>query len=336
MPQIFSIFLFLRAQRYQIPIHLVTSSQYFRQIRYFLSVEMEGIWFGIMHSLNLILPRPDEDEKKDLTPPTVKPPKAIQPPSPLKPRPSRIEVGSEPGPGLESSSQQQPTKEKPRNFLKMLFQSNDSADDHFVKQTEEEEEVEDISDPDLNISIKERNLQYPLLLVKDYGRPLYQHLSRGSWELLVTSRCQMEEMVKILELEVSIVSHLPSVSDEMTEEKGKESGVQSGKKSQQSPSRWTLDPSIPIHGQSLNTTPPKLQNRPPQHQKLFDPSGDKLSGTPQSTSPRLKPSSSVTLPPRHGPQNQQQEIKTIQQRLDSHVNLPYHPSDENRFRRKHK
>jgi hypothetical protein len=311
---------------------------------------MEGVWFGIMHSLNLILPRPDEDEKKIPTPPTVKPPKEIKPPSPTRRRAPGTVAGSEAESGLGTGSpnqQQQQTKEKPRNFLKKLFQSDDSDDDHVAREDEddeEEEEVEDVADPDLNISIKERNLHYPLLLLKDYGKPLYQHLSRGSWELLLASRCQMEEMVKILELEVSIVSHLPILSQEtLAEGDGKEVGFkqqQGKKKSPQSMTRWTLDSSIPMNGQQKQTTNTPAPKRSPQERQSINSRGDELSDLPtihQSTSPRLKPSPPVLLPPSRRVEHQrqrQEEIKTIQQRLDSHVNLPYHASDENRFRRK--
>jgi hypothetical protein len=352
------------------------------KIRRFLSVEMEGIWFGIMHSLNLILPRPDEDEKKTtlISSSLAQPTKPISPPvSPTRSRPAAATGrgrargegaggggGSEGGDGGVGS----PEKEK-SNFLKKLFRSNDSEDDKESNgngednDEEEEEELEDINDPDLNISIKERNLLYPPLLLREYGKPLYQHLSRGSWELLLASRCHMEQMVKMLELEVSVVSHLPIIDQgdredevlqlsQLQQGQGQGQGRKKNPRSTSPPSGpWRLDSSIPINGQlplqqNVSHTPSTPQTR--VNSKAVRTSGasvgDELSDLPtihQSTSPRLKSSSSPPrLRPQQQPQQQPQEKRdsrpipvtfSIQQRLDSHVTLPYHVNDDNRFRR---
>jgi hypothetical protein len=240
---------------------------------------MEGVWFGIIHSLNLIIPRPDDDTHKQAlqkkSPPSV--------PIPVPP----------PGSSRDSESK--------LNYFKQFFQSDG------------EEEEEEFPDPDLNILIRERNLLYPLLQLKDYGRPSYQHLSRGSWELILSSRCFLEEIIKTLALEVSIVSHLP------TPDEREDLLLTTNTNTTSPPRQWGLDPSIPISPSPvpLSVHPVSTINRRPLP-KL--PESDSLPFIKQSNSPVMRP------PP-------SQEMRTIQQRLDARTNIPYRSSDENRIRK---
>lgn len=230
---------------------------------------MEGAWFSIMHSLNLIIPRPDEDQMEMKS--------KLSSPSPNS---------SQPNPNPSSS------------FLKNLFQSEDSdveeGEDHAIK------------DPDLNISIKERNQLYPPLLLKDYGKPVYKHLSRSSWELLLNSRYFLEEIVRHLGLEVSIVTHLP-IADE--DDSIEDLDIKP-KTTTHTP--WTLDSSIP------RSHPPPTQTtaKPQIHSKTKD------------SLPPMNPPAPL---PTHSPNIKNR--KTIQQRLQSATNIPYHSNNENRFRK---
>lgn len=144
---------------------------------------MDNYWFEIMHSLNILIPRPDESAShshKTATTPSSK----VTTKDPLK-------------------SVLPPTG------------SNLVEDDSSL------------------LSKSEKNRTYPSLLLSEYGKPRYKHLNQTSWELLVLSRCLMEDLVKELEIDVSIVpDHTAAtvdmdVLDSLTLDEP-----------------WTLDPSI--------------------------------------------------------------------------------------------
>jgi hypothetical protein len=247
---------------------------------------MEGVWFGIMHSLNLIIPRPDDETHKD---------SVTKPTNPGGP-PSSAHNNVSPPP---ASSPRASSSESKFNKFKQFFQ----------RESELSEEESPASDLNTSILIKERNLLYPLLQLKDYGRPAYQHLSRGSWELILTSRCFLEEIVKALALEVSIVSYLP------TPDESEDLLLTTHTQTTSSPPRpWGLDPLIPISSSTKPTSSPPL---PTKRRPLPD------SVPPLSTtdSPKMKPP-----PPSH-------EMRTIQQRLDARTSLPYRSTDDHRIRK---
>jgi hypothetical protein len=228
-----------------------------------------------MHSLNLIIPRPDEDKIKFL---------ATEPPT-------------QPAPDEDNGSTR-------LQFLKSLFQKEISM-------------IQEIPDPILSASVREKNLTYPSLLIKEYGSPLYSHLSRGSWELLLLSRCYLEEIVKLLGLEVGIVSNLtPLHLDD-------EDDIETVPKQQPS---WKLDSSIPIsNSKTIPRTPIKRGDQINRYNELYE------------DVPTLHlPPNSKTKEQNSEPKAPQRELPTttIQQRIDNPTSLPYRTNNENRLRRK--
>ena len=133
------------------------------KVRVFLTAEMESYWFGIMHSFNLLFPRPDEDKIL--------------------------------GEQKKSDDTQAGSKER-QSFVSKYFSACRPRAATDITVTEEQVQ---------ELTISEKNKKYPLLFLTDYGRPTYDHLSVYSWELLLLARRAMEDTVKMLELNVSLV-----------------------------------------------------------------------------------------------------------------------------------
>ena len=138
-------------------------------VRNYIETEVENYWFGIMHSFNLLFPRPDEDAKADTN--TSKPMAALD----------EEEV-------------------RPSLIGKYLLSCRHRADGD-----ESESGEEDGLESGVPLTVAEKNKKYSLLLLEEYGSSRYTHLSPYSWELCLLARRAMEDTVKMLELNVGIV-----------------------------------------------------------------------------------------------------------------------------------
>jgi hypothetical protein len=135
------------------------------KIRHFLHNDMDAYWFEIVHSFNLLIPRPDSPAEIN-----------------------RLKTKKEPEKQLPNSS-----------LLSKL---------HLKKDNKSDEELEGnvaTMSPLIAQNLSQSNKKYPFLLLSDYGPPIYSHLNTTCWELLLLSRRAIEDIVRLLQLNVNLV-----------------------------------------------------------------------------------------------------------------------------------
>lgn len=134
---------------------------------------MDTYWFEIMHTFNLLFPRPDDKsyiQRKEKTA-------------------SSIEYAN-----------------APTNLFHRASKS--------ILKSAKKEFPDEILDRETNGKRNESNKNYPALLLRDYGSSMYPHLNEKSRELLLLSRRAIEDIVRVLELNVSLVLKTSTSEDD--------------------------------------------------------------------------------------------------------------------------
>lgn len=175
------------------------------KVRYFIRTEMEPQLYGIVHVFNLLVPRPEQEALAEKAAAAALPSSPLRQPRPSSPikdtklssKEQRLQKLRGESKGLSPADPENGETKGQASPVKALVPNLDSTQ---AKETPQP-------------AIPLDNSFYPPLSLSSYGPPRYAHLSQNSWELLVMSRRFIEDIVRLLDLNISFVNINTSTDD---------------------------------------------------------------------------------------------------------------------------